>query len=94
MSLEEVAHEDAPEPMTAMTSPEMPYQSRKRKWLGLKRGERELNQFPNDTYVITDMASQGSSRFPRLTWREHVSLGKGRQVHAAKGEGHLECWPQ
>ena len=59
MSQEEVAHEDAPEPTTATTSPERPCQSRKRKRLGLKRGERGLNQFPDDTYAITDVSPTG-----------------------------------
>jgi len=59
MSQEEVAHEDAPEPMTATMSTKRPCQSRKRKWLGLKRGERGLNQFPDDTYAITDVSPIG-----------------------------------
>jgi hypothetical protein len=41
--------EDAPEPTTATTSTERP--RRKRKRLGLKRGERGLNQFLDDTYA-------------------------------------------
>jgi len=54
-----VAHEDAPEPTTATTSTERSCQFRKRKWLGLKRGERGLNQFPDDTYAITDVSPTG-----------------------------------
>jgi hypothetical protein len=59
MSQEEVAHEDAPEPTTAMTSTERPCRPRKRKRLGLKRGERGLNQFLDDTYAITDVSPIG-----------------------------------
>ena len=51
-----MAHEDALEPTTATTSPERPYQSRKRKRLGLKRGKRGLNQFPDEIYAITDVS--------------------------------------
>jgi hypothetical protein len=59
MSEEKVAHEDAPEPMTATMSTERPCQSRKRKRLGLKQGERGLNQFLDDTYAITDVSPIG-----------------------------------
>ena len=64
MSQEEVAHEDAPEPTTATTSPERPCQSRKRKRLGLKQGERGLNQFPDDTYAVTDVSPTGQALAP------------------------------
>jgi len=59
MSQEEVAHHDAPEPTTATTSPERPCQSRKRKRLGLKWGQIGLNQFPDDTYAITEVSPTG-----------------------------------
>jgi hypothetical protein len=64
MSQEEVAHEDAPEPTTGTTSPERPSQSRKKKRQGLKRGERGLNQFPDDTYAITDVSPTGQPLAP------------------------------
>ena len=57
MSQEEVAHEDAPEPTTGTTSP-------KRKRQGLKRGERGLNQFPDDTYATTDVSPTGQPLAP------------------------------
>ena len=60
MSQEEVAHEDAPEPTTVTMSIERPCKSKKRKQLGLKWGERGLNQFLDDTYAITDV---------RLIWQ-------------------------
>ena len=41
------------------TRTERPCQSRKRKRLGLKRGERGLNQFLDDTYAITDVSPIG-----------------------------------
>jgi len=64
MSHEKVAHEDAPEPTTATTSPQRPCQSRKRKRLGLKRCKRGLNQFPDDTYAITDVSPNGQLQAP------------------------------
>jgi len=64
MSQEEVAHEDAPKLMTATTSAERPCQSRKRKRLGLKRGERGLNQFLDDTYAIIDVSPTGQPLAP------------------------------
>jgi len=80
MSQEEVAHEDAPELTTATTSPERPCHSRKRKRLGLKRGERGLNQFPDDTYAITDVSPTGQPLAPEEDlpkYRNAIGLCEG-----------------
>jgi hypothetical protein len=64
MSQEEVAHEDASEPTTMTMSTKRPCRPRKRKRLGLKQGERGLNQFLDDTYVIIDVSPIGQPLAP------------------------------
>jgi hypothetical protein len=57
---QEVAHEDAPS-LTEMTTES----SRKRKRSDRKRGDRELNRWPDDTYRISEVSPKGQPLAPK-----------------------------